>query len=759
MSMHHDTRLIEHVHELGLDDDYRVRQLINVLRHTPDRTTASRVASEIQQRIDQAATLNPPGPFPPPPTGLVSTKPIIVALEAHNGEPITVGPEDITSIIAMPGATGSGKTTLIIHLLAQILPYVFLWILDLKDDYRALAAHDQRILIMHADVPYNPLTPPSHMSAAHADALFVDTIARTFYLGQTGKSELSRALATTRANQDHPCINDLVNTLESSIQRHDTYSERDHKRGLADRFRRFSLVYPGLANTRVGFGLDDILHGHGLYLAANPLTEAEQWLFGFHISHLALFQKHHNRRDGLEHLIVNDEGLQLWNQNNAGQITDAPVLLPLLGMTRELSVGALVSTNSWSTTHQTLKSNANTLLVTTLASHEDETEIARTIGLTPDQAAYLNHHLGRGQVIVRLRDRWREPLLGVFPPVPYEKAVDPVTWEAAKARTGLLAPITLPPTIKSEPLATLLAQIKASPKPAPVNRPATAQEPVKPSPTAVPSAPSVPAAPENVVPFTHPQEPPAKGSKPTPSSPSKQPTPPPEKPPVALSKGEAALLGVVCDGVTPSTPAYARAGLSLAEGDEAAKRLKQKGFILSERIFIRSGRGGHAMGLAATPTGYARAGRQRQTKTRGGDSVQHQYLIQELHRALPGSTVEAMVGRKQVDLLVALDAGRDRDLLAFIAARTPSPAESSVGLAAGALIGIEVETSAPQKTAASNVTQNYEAGVALTITSVLPKEVKPTAAYLARTVPAQLHRCFLVTDVLALLGHLQGGKP
>lgn len=742
--------------ELGLEQDPRVRFATMVLNTTSDESTRERMANQLDQLTQLAAALNPPDPFLPPPVGLVSTKPIIVALEAHNGEPITIGPEDITSTIALPGATGSGKTTLIIHLLAQILPYVFLWILDLKDDYRALAAHDPRIIIMHANAPYNPLTPPSHLSAAHADALFVDTTAHTLYLGQTGKSELSRALTTTRANHDHPCINDLITTLESSIQRHDTYSERDHKRGLADRLRRFSLVYPGLANTRVGFNLDDILHGHGLYLPANPLTEAEQWLFGFHISHLALFQKHHNRRDGLEHLIVNDEGLQLWNQNNAGQITDAPVLLPLLGMTRELSVGAIVSTNSWSTTHQTLKSNANTLLITTLASHEDEAEIGRTIGLTPDQAAYLNHYLRRGQVIVRLRDRWRQPILGVFPPVPYEKAVDPALWEAAKARTTLLAPVTLPPAIKSEPLATLLAQLKHATTPATASRPAPAPERAKATPARAPAATPAPAAPDNVVPFAQHHGAPAKPAPPAQVPRPKPSTPTPTTPTIALNTSEERLLAVVCDGVTPSTTAYTKAGLSLAGGDAAAKRLSQKGLILRERIVLHAGRGGHGIGLAPTPAGLARAGKARPVKTRGGDSVQHQYLIQELHRALPASTVEGRVGTKAVDLLLALNTERDKNLLTFITAQQPS-VTISIALNTGALLAIEVETSAPTKTATNNALQNHAAGITLTLTSVLPNDLKATRDHLTTTTPESAHHAFMVVNVLALLDHLTKG--
>ena len=653
-------------------------------------------------------------PFPPAPVGIVSDRDIIIALDATTGEPITVGPEDIASNIVLPGATSSGKTTLILHLLAQIIQYVRLWVLDLKDDYRAIAAHHPRMVIIHPGAPYNLLTPPRHQTVNQADDVLINTLASTFYLGQTGKSELSRALQTTREERENACINDLITTLDAIPARNATYAERDAKRGLADRLRRFGLAYPGLSTTRHGFTLDTILDGHGLYIPATLYTENEEWLYTYHLTQLFLYQAHHHRRDGLDHVIVNDEGVRLWN-TTSNHITGTPPVVDFVGKTRELSTGNLVSTNSWTTTHPALKSNANTLLITRLASHEDENALARTIGLTPEQAAFLNHHLAVGQVIIRLRDRYRQPLLGVFPPIPYNKAVHPLVWEAAKARTNLLAPTT--PFLRTAPN---------------VLRPSTgADASVEPTRTTV-SPTSAPPPTARVTPATAPAE-----------------------RVIAINKHEEALLVVVCEGVTPSTPAYRLAGLSLADGDNASRRLAQKGLIHREKIVLHTGRGGHGMGLAATPSGYARAGKQRAVKTRGGDSVQHQYLVQELHRLLPATTVEALVGMKPVDLLLPCNTERDAQLLEYLRPHLPP----STTLHAGDLVALEVETSDPEKTAPNNITKNYDAGITLTLILALPKLVAATRKHLDTLIPVETHASFIVLNVLDLLTALQGGTP
>lgn len=245
---------------------------------------------------------------------------------------------------------------------------------------------------------------------------------------------------------------------------------------------------------------------------------------------------------------------------------------------------------------------------------------------------------------------------------------------------------------------------------------------------------------------------------PTPAldAPALPPTPEPHvalsaTPMIALNSREEALLNVVADaGVTASTPAYTTAGLCLADGDRAARQLTEKGLIHRERITLHAGRGGHGIGLVATRSGLDRAGKERAVKTRGGDSVQHQYLIQELHRLLPGSTVEGMVGTKSVDLLIPLNKERDQRLLAVLAAKT------SVPLSNGSLVAIEVETSAPEKTAPNNALKNHEAGITLTIVAVLPKTMVATRRRL-NALPPVVQDHTLLVNVLDLLTALPSG--
>lgn len=333
-----------------------------------------------------------------------------------------------------------------------------------------------------------------------------------------------------------------------------------------------------------------------------------------------------------------------------------------------------------------ITTNAGTIVV--LPSPTDTDYYANLLRLNPTQTEYLAR-MPMGECLVRLND-YPDVIHAKFDPITAENYVPPQAWKAAAERHNPQQ--TEPPTLQATPAT-----------PMPVLLPSNAPRPES----------------------TH-------------------------RPVMALNKHEDALLSVVCDGITPSTPAYKRAGLSLADGDGAAKRLEQKGLIQRKRIVIHAGRGGHGIGLAATPSGYTRAGKERPVKTRGGDSVQHQYLVQELHRALPGSTVEGMVGTKPVDLLLPHNTERQSDqrLVTYLKSKT------TVALNTGSLLALEVETSDPAKTAPNNVVKNHDAGIALTLVLVLPKEEASLKKVLATN--TSLPSTFVVLNVLDLLTALGG---
>ena len=105
--------------------------------------------------------------------------------------------------------------------------------------------------------------------------------------------------------------------------------------------------------------------------------------------------------------------------------------------------------------------------------------------------------------------------------------------------------------------------------------------------------------------------------------------------------------------------------------------------------------------------------------TRGGDSIQHEWLVRQLATRIPKATIDARIGTKAVDVVISYNATHHERLATFLGI-TPGD---------GDLIGIEVEVSRAEKTAKSNAEKNAAVGITYSvIATLLPLRHKPKGA-------------------------------
>lgn len=226
--------------------------------------------------------------------------------------------------------------------------------------------------------------------------------------------------------------------------------------------------------------------------------------------------------------------------------------------------------------------------------------------------------------------------------------------------------------------------------------------------------------------------------------------------PVALTKTEEALLRSIIDRISPATEHYQRLHLHPQTGNRIKKKLLMLGLIATQSIVCRPGRGGAAIALLPTTLGYERLQQKPRHGTRGGDSIQHQYLVQELACSIPDSVIEAKLGTKSVDVLFRYNTtthGELHNALAFLT--SPSQREFLTALSPNALCALEVEVSDPVRTGVANSTRNDEAGIAFTILAVMPHTLTRTihGVHQQPHEPHQSHA--VIVDALALLQRLK----
>jgi hypothetical protein len=652
----------------------RILASINTNAPNAGDIAALRVAEE-RLRLQELSAAHG---FLPLPNGVL-TGPYDMAFDATTGTVVRPTRAHLARTTTISGATGSGKTTLLHRIVrAALRDGINVWTIDAKNDAQYLAVEDERTLIIDSDAPLNLLQRPTFLSAPEHQAVFTTVLARSLYGGEHLKQIIGRAFEALGPNDT---LEDLARHVEQGAAKNGTYAERDATRGGLLRLQRIGQLYPGLYRTRHGLPLEELFR-RPMYLPVKIQTEVDEFFFAYLIHLLFLYQRSRAHRPELSHLIQMDEGILSWNRNPSTKIEGMPLLSYLQSMIREFGIGMLISTTSVHLLDPLLKSNTFTRIALNVTDHFEASEIARSFGLSDRQREYFQRGLTRGECIIKFADDWTHPILASYPRNTESKIVSPVAWETARQRTSALVP---PPPLPV--ILTAAAREGTNGQPATVERPS-------------PSAAHAKAAPLLKIALnTH---------------------------------AERLLTYCARHGVAITSEAFRDLELHPQAGTRAKKQLLDLALIEEERITIRRGRGSTAVAIRPTASGYERAGIKRHG-TRGGDSIQHEFLVRALAQRITDARIDARAGTKACDLLIPYNSAHHAQLTTIL---TITPAE-------GALIAIEVEVSNPDRTATRNIARNTEAGVAHTIIA--------TTTPLRRKMPGAV-----IVDVFALLEALGG---
>jgi Type IV secretory pathway, VirB4 components len=586
--------------------------------------------------------------------------PLTLAVQRANSAPVRRTLEHVAQHLGIFGATGFGKTTLLATLLPQLLTAgVHLIVVDRKDDTRALAARDDRFLILHPEIALNIIQQPTGISRAEHISTIVTCFARAFFGGEHLKQVLTDALQQAFAQYPQPALADVLAILQRMSAKGDTFTRRDAIAGVSLRLQRFAALYPGLFQTRAGVTLDD-LFTHSLYLPITTANEASEFTITFLIHELLFHQRRHQRRGGLAHVLVLDEGLSAWTAH-ASNIDRQPLLSYVQSMVREYGIGMIVTSTSVQLLDPLLKANLGTQVVMNLTSAAESSEVARTFGLTTEEHEFLNTRLVRGECIIKLADDWRHPILATFPRSTSDKSVSVSEWQTALERANLLA--------RRRALAAR-EEIASTTLPTPAPAPALASSP-----------------PAHLAPVVE------------------QTTPPNETSTLSLNERERKILTYIAQrGILLVTELLAELHLHAMQESRTRKNLRAHGVLEEHRIIVRSGRGGTAIALTLTAKAHEVLRLPRARLGKGG--AQHRYVLRELRDRL-GATLEV----HEVDAVLTYDAARHERLAHAL----------GIALNTGDTIAIEVEVSNPRMTAPAITARTT--GYAHVVIATLPQHV------------------------------------
>lgn len=676
------------VRQYHLDTREPIRSLAASLTARPD----ARSLAQLNQLLRPFREFHRDHPHVTAPRDVL-TGPIILGHQTADHRPIGLTTHDVNLHGTIVGPSGSGKTTILLTIARALLnERVLLGVIDVKEDFGWLL-REPDVLLIDEHTRWNFLITPPFLTPAEHRADVIDVLLARLYGGELQRQLLDAGWQRAASQHTAFSLSDLADAIAAGGGK-ETPSHAEARRSCVARLRRFA--HYALFTTRDDGIPWDVLLNRTFVVRSTGFDDLARFQFDL-LSRYCFLSNRATRTSGLHRVLLIDESYELLSDAQNG-IRSIETLPRLKQLAREFGISVITTTVTLRGITELAQASTHFTIALPPNNAEDARALTRALGLTNKQADHFLHNLNLGEALLRIGS-WPEVVHLQMSPNTEGKHATPDDIARARARTNQFA----------RPVATTSSSVSVT---------AAAREGIErngqPTPAHEPSLSSSPPA--RLAPAVE------KATR-----------------KIGLNKHAAAILRDAAEHpFTLTTPCFARCELRLSEGDRAKSTLMDLGFLESHRVRTGVGRGKTGNALRLTPEGYAWLGKHPAKGTRGGDSVQHAFLVHELARRIPRSTIETL----SVDVVIPYDVGTHEQLLKAIT----QISERQLALNTGDVLALEVECSRPDITGPRNVQRNH--GFALTIIATLGKteSLQQTIAENDRVV---------IVDVLQLMDALR----
>jgi len=405
-----------------------------------------------------------------PPPWLIGEGEFTIGLVSYPGippYPFRVGRNELLRHLFMLGPTGTGKSTLLLGLLVQLLAArVPFMIFDFKRNYRCLlrAAYSDELIVFTVGrntgpLAINALIPPPGVEFEEWAEALTDTISTAYLLMQGARNVLKEALL--QACEQHGKDVTLAHAHQLLERELDATRAGSRRYGwLESATRSVEELTKGAfgraLNATNSMPVEDLLRRSVVFELHGFGDDQKRFFCLFFLHAILLLRKNSNaRREELQHVLVFDEGHNVFPRERLGEVS---VPARLAREVREYGE-AIIAATQQADVSESLIANTGFKLILRCDYPKDVHFASQLLQIKPEWLPKLE--IGHG--IARLPVRFYSPIHFTFPaqPIKNQHVTDDEVhraWERAKLPLGETRAVHAPPTEREEALLHDVAQ-------------------------------------------------------------------------------------------------------------------------------------------------------------------------------------------------------------------------------------------------------------------------------------------------------------
>ena len=401
------------------DDELFELELARAL-YGPDPVTDKIIEEQhmIRQLLEEVGEF----PFLTPPEDIYG--PINIGYCLETGASVGTYPDEVHTLIA--GGTGSGKSTLITHIIKQYLDMsIPILVFDYEDDFPDRLTNSDVNVFSVRDFKWNPLEVPEGadpvLYAQEWCGIFSDTLglltgAKGFLFQQL--YSLYDIYGVLNSGRTFPSLFDLNDLLQAKMRKLKTNTrEYSYAEVCANRTDFLVKALPYMLDCSRGTPLNVVTRSNTIILLSGIDTEIQTLVVTMMLSWFCRYlisNKLRNRPD-LRVGVFLDEGQRLYDKQQEKRFQQGiPVISFLTATVRRYNLHLVVGVQQPSLLASSCTANSFTKIQLRLGDGRDIMDLGSSMFLTPEQV-YYSRLLETGQAVVKFAGRWPEPLVIEIP--------------------------------------------------------------------------------------------------------------------------------------------------------------------------------------------------------------------------------------------------------------------------------------------------------------------------------------------------------